>query len=292
MDKIIKFKINGVFDGKTVKQILCANGFSSTIVRRMKRTENGIMLNGESVHTDRRVRGGDELEVTVSDKPSENIVPKAIPIDIIYEDDDILAVNKPRAMPTHPSHNHHEDTLANGIMYYYGESDFTFRAVMRLDADTSGIVLIAKNAFAARILNDDMKNKRIHKEYVAVVNGVPIPRKGRISVPIKRFKNSVILRCAAPDGKESVTDYEVEKTVNGMSFVRLFPLTGRTHQLRVHMSHIGAPIYGDDLYGAPQIGERTRLHCRKIIFRHPMMHKETVIEAAVPNDITDLICGG
>ncbi|MBR2878602.1 MAG: RluA family pseudouridine synthase, partial [Clostridia bacterium] len=168
-------------------------------------------------------------------------------------------------------------------------NNFTFRAITRLVRDTSGVVLIAKNPLSAANLSDDMKSGRIKKEYAAVTCGVPNPPKGRIDAPIKRLRESVILRCVSADGKEAVTDYETISVSGGLSLVRLYPLTGRTHQLRVHLSHIGTPIYGDDLYGAPQKNESTRLHCRKITFIHPHTKSETVLEAPLPQDMTDLI---
>lgn len=289
MIKKLDLKIDYDLSGCKIKYILRNHiGLSASIIKSLKRTEDGIILNGERVFVDRVVKFGDDLSISIHDRQSKHIVPVYIPIDILYEDDDILAVNKPHSMPTHPSQNHYEDTLANGIMYYFQNTDFTFRAITRLDRDTSGVVIVAKNPFSAQILGEDMKNKKMNKEYIAVVNGTPNPEKGRISAPIKRREKSVMLRCIAPDGKEAITDYFVEKTYNGLSFVKLHPLTGRTHQLRVHMSYIGTPIYGDDLYGAPQKNERTRLHCREVRFLHPVKRTEVVITAPLPKDISKM----
>lgn len=289
MEKQIKIRITATDAGKPVKSILTGMGLSTTIIRRLKRSDDGIMLNGRKAYTNATVHEGDELVITICDEPSETIVPKDIPLDILYEDEDIIAVNKPRDMPTHPSMKHYEDSLANAVMYYFRNENFTFRVVTRLDRDTSGVVLIAKNHPTAQKLNDDIKNQKVKKEYIAVVNGVPAPPRGRICVPIRRLEKSVILRCVAADGKEAITDYTTEKKMNGLSLVRLYPLTGRTHQLRVHLSYIGVPIYGDDLYGAPQVGEKTRLHCAKISFTHPASGEKIVIEAPTPNDMEKLI---
>lgn len=290
MEKNIIVKIDKVLHGRDIKYILHNHmELSSTLVKRLKRTDNGILLNGEAVNVLRTVCAGDELVLTFCDGSSDNIVPKNIPICILYEDEDIIAVNKPRSMPTHPSFNHYEDTLANGIMYYFRDKDFTFRAITRLDRDTSGVVLVAKNPLSAQILSDDMKNKKINKEYIAVVNGVPEPLYGTVSAPIKRRESSVMLRCVAPDGREAITEYEVEKAFGGLSLVKLRPVTGRTHQLRVHMSFIGTPIYGDDLYGASQMEEETRLHCRRISFFHPMTKEKITVTAPIPDDIKILI---
>jgi len=289
MDRIISIKIDPSMHGKTVKYILQNSlSLSSSIITNLKKEESGIMLSGQRVFVDRQVCKGDELVITATDRRSD--IPESdIPLDIIYEDEDIVAINKPRNMPTHPSQNHYEDTLANGLMHYYKGMNFTFRAITRLDRDTSGVVLIAKNPVSAAILGEDMKEGKIAKEYAAIVNGAPNPPCGRIDAPIKRLYESVILRCVSPDGKSAVTDYETVFSSGAFSLVRLFPRTGRTHQLRVHLSYIGTPIYGDDLYGAMQEGESVQLHCKKITFIHPVSKTEMTLEAPVPNDMTNLI---
>ncbi len=288
MDRKISLKIDPSMHGKTVKYILQNHlRLSAAIITQLKKEPNGIMLSGQRVFVNKRVQTGDDLIITVSDCHSD-IPASDIPLDIIYEDEDIIAINKPRNMPTHPSQNHYEDTLANGLMNYYKGKNFTFRAITRLDRDTSGVVLIAKNPVSAAILGEDMQDGKIKKEYAAVVCGVPNPPQGQIDAPIKRLTQSVILRCVSEDGKNATTDYETVKTSENFSLVRLFPRTGRTHQLRVHLSYIGTPIYGDDLYGAPQKNESVRLHCRKIMFKHPLTKTEMMIEAPVPQDMTDL----
>ena len=284
--KKITLEIDAELHGRRIKYLLRNHmGLSAALVKRLKNTSGGILLDGESVYVDRQVTRGQVLELNIVDTASDNIEPKDIPLDSIYEDEDIIALNKPRAMPTHPSQNHHDDTLANGVMYYFRECDFTFRVITRLDRDTSGVVLVAKNSLSAQILSDDIKNKKILKEYIAVVNGVPTPSEGTVCAPIKRAEGSTILRCVARDGKEAVSEYTLEKTSGDISLVRLRPLTGRTHQLRVHMSHIGTPIYGDDLYGAPQVGEATRLHCASVSFEHPVTKIPLTLTAPVPEDI-------
>lgn len=286
MVKKIEIQIDSALHGRKIRYILRNHmGFSAALVRRLKAAPDGILLNGQTAKQDTDVKAGDILMLTIGDSSSENIVPQNIPLDILYEDEDVIAVHKPRAMPTHPSQNHHADTLANAISYYYRDRAFTFRVITRLDRDTSGVVLIAKNPLAAQILSRDMQNGEIRKEYVAVVCGEPKPPAGTVSAPIQRRADSVILREVSPEGKEAVTEYTMEKTKNGISFVRLWPKTGRTHQIRVHMQYLGTPIYGDDLYGAPQKGERTRLHCCAVRFRQPMTRAEITIEAPVPQDM-------
>lgn len=288
MDKILSIEIEPSLHGKTVKYILQNRlGLSASVITHLKQKDDGIMLCGQRVFVDKKVCTGDMLVITVADSRSD-IPARDIALDIIYEDEDIIAISKPRNMPTHPSQNHYEDTLANGFMHYYADKNFTFRAITRLDRDTSGVVLIAKNPVSAAILGEEMKEGKIKKEYAAIVNGTPNPPFGRIDAPIKRLYESVILRCVSADGKNAVTDYETISSSDGFSLVRLFPQTGRTHQLRVHLSHIGTPIYGDDLYGAIQKDESVRLHCRKITFIHPLSKTEMVLEAPLPDDMTDI----
>jgi len=260
-------------------------GISAAVLTKLKQTPEGILLNGKSVFATETVNPGDIITITLSDENSPNIVAADIPLDIIYEDEDILAVNKPRNMPCHPSQNHHDDTLANAVMYYFNDTGFTFRVITRLDKDTSGVVLIAKNKISASILSDHMLNGKIYKEYIALCHGTPKVTKGKIDVPIARKRGSAIMREVNALGKEAVTQYEVIKNSDDFSLIKLNPMTGRTHQIRVHLSHIGCPIYGDDMYGSPLKNEKTRLHCRQIRFNHPMTRKELTIEAPIPDDM-------
>ncbi len=284
MEKIITLRIEkGLGELKTEHVLKKYLGFSETLVRRLKRSEGSVLVNGKAAKVIERVKEGDVLKIIVSEKKAENIIPKDIPLDILYEDEDILVVNKPRSMPVHPVRNHREDTLANGVINYLGACKF--HVITRLDKDTSGVVLIAKNPVAAAFLTEEMKNKKIEKEYIAVVNGTPNPLSGKINAPIKKKEERGTMRCVSPDGKEAVSEYETLKTADGFSLLRLFPITGRTHQLRVHMSYIGNPICGDRMYGATDLCKTTLLHCRKISFIHPATKEEIEVEAPTPNDI-------
>lgn len=285
MDKEIEITIEKELCDKRIEHILKKKaGLSETLIRRLKRTEGGILLNGKPAKVIEKVSLGDVIKISVLEKSSGNIIPVKIPLDIIWEDEDILVVNKLRSMPTHPSRGHNEDTLANGVIYHLA-SNSKFHVITRLDRDTSGVVLIAKNPVSAAYLTEEMKNGRISKEYIAVINGVLNPENGEISAPIKRKSEKGILRCVSPDGKEAVTVYETVEKSKKHSLVKLFPLTGRTHQLRVHMSYMGNPIYGDSMYGAQQKGEKTRLHCHKLTFIHPGTREKITVEAPIPEDI-------
>ncbi len=253
-------------------------GLSQTLVSKVK--FGGVFLNGENVHMRATVQNGDWVEVYFPKESSEGIPPIDLPLDILYEDEHMLAVCKPKNMPTHPSKGNSLPTLANAVMHYFGK-DFVFRAITRLDRDTSGIVLIAKTQYAASRLSADMKSGRFTKIYTAVVSGIPKEPSGRIDAPIKRIAEGEMRRIVAKDGKRAITEYEticVREDKNALLSLRL--LTGRTHQIRVHTAHIGHPLLGDFLYGR-ETEEGYFLHCSKMIFPHPIT-KETITLISTP----------
>lgn len=281
-----KITATTAMDGRKIEYVLSGDlALSGNIIKKLKST-GGILLNGECVHVDKRLSEGDILELIFPQEKSENILPEKMELDIIYEDEDILAVNKSAGMETHPSKGANAGTLANGVVHYFGDK-YTFHVITRLDKDTSGVVIVAKNAVSAHRLSEMMRQHQIQKEYAAVVCGRSENSEGVINAPIKRGEG--IRRIVAPDGKKAITEYKFEKTENDLSFVRLKPLTGRTHQIRVHLAHIGVPIYGDWLYGKQITGERVRLHCERITLCHPSTGKKITIEAPLPQDITSLV---
>lgn len=287
--KHISYRVPAQLNGSKIKNIIRQElGISSAVLTQLKKYPEGIILNGKSVFSTCSVQAGDILELCLKDKTSENIVPVNMNLDILYEDEDILAVNKPRNMPTHPSQNHHSDTLANGVMGYYADREFTFRVITRLDRDTSGIVLIAKNKIASASLTRQLSEGKLKKTYLALCHGSPQKTKGIIDAPIARADGSTILRCVFKDGKRAITEYEKIGEQGELSLLRLHPLTGRTHQIRVHLSHIGNPIFGDDMYGSPEVGESIRLHCRSLAFNHPLRSEVMQIHAPVPDDMKGL----
>lgn len=284
MNKTITLQINGEYDNLKIQSVLFRCGFSSAIIKSLKGYSNSVLLNGSPAKIVDHVLKGDILTVTVSE-PVSDIVPSALPIDIIYEDEDIVIVNKPRNMPTHPSFEHTADTLANALMYYYN-SELTFHPITRLDKDTSGIVLVAKNMLSAHILTESIKTKQIQKQYIAVVNGIPSPLNGVISAPIEKFDG--IRRSISPTGKYALSEYSTIKSDKNLSLVSLIPITGRTHQLRVHLAYIGTPIYGDWLYNPNPSDGTLRLHCHKITFNHPITKEKITVTAPCPNDMNIL----
>ena len=271
--------------GREIKHILKSYfGFSSRLITALKEGD-GITLCGKKEFVNKAVSAGDILKISLPDKPSENIVPQNIPLDILFEDEDILVINKPPKMPTHPSIYHNKNTIANAVIYYFRDIPFTFRAPSRLDRDTSGVLIIAKNAFSADGIAKQIKSGTFRKEYAAICVGVPSPKSDTITAPIKREKEGIIKRIISPDGKPAVTDYTVIDEHNGLSLLSLFPKTGRTHQIRLHLSYIGTPIYADFLYGKEVLGERLRLHCKSVSFSHPISKKPVIFTAPLPPDM-------
>lgn len=288
---LLEYKVQINDNGKSVKQIIQQEfSLSSRTLSKLKKG-GGIKVNGQNVTVRHILHDGDKLALFLSDTPSEKIEKVDIPLDILYEDDDILIVNKPLGMPTHPSQGHHTDTLANAVMYRYRQTEFSFRAITRLDGDTTGALLIARNALSAQRLTDSLQKGDIKKEYSAVVLGIPFPDKDTISAPIKRCEDSVIKRKVSEDGKSAVTQYELclTRADGKYSLIRAFPITGRTHQIRLHLSHIGNPIYGDFLYGEAIENVRTHLHCIRLTLPHPMTKEVLTIEAPLPSDMKEIM---
>lgn len=271
--------------GKEIKELLINTlHLSSRLITALKKTENGILLNSEHATVRKNVVSGDILCINLPEEKSENIPPVNIPLDIIFEDEDILVVNKSSNLPTHPSLGHFEDTLANGVMYYYKDQNFVFRAVNRLDRDTTGLVLIAKNQYAANNLSMQIRENKIKKTYLAICEGEFQKKTGTIIAPIKRDSEVGLKRVVDENGQYAETDYIVLAYKDGYSLVKILPKTGRTHQIRVHMSHIGHPLYSDFLYGIELENERVRLHCESLEFSHPTSKEKCTFKAPLPAD--------
>lgn len=291
-------KFENKFIGLSIKEILIDElGFSKRAIAALKARPDGILLNGKHATVRAKVNEGDVLIINCEDMESneEKLVPSSTLPDIIYEDEHIVAVNKPPFMPTHQSQGHFYDTLANSLAYYYSKEGrpFVFRSVNRLDRNTSGVVLVAKSRIAAAKLSEEMKREDIKKSYIAILDGTLEQNLGTIETYIRRAQKSIILRevCGeCEDGKIAITNYRVLARANGLTLVEAEPRTGRTHQLRVHFSHLGAPILGDDLYGsASPLIERHALHARKLNFVHPDSRKVISIQADLPSDMREII---
>ena len=284
----MELKITAELDGMTVKQILYSHlALSRACVSRLKRLEDGILLENERVTVRATVRVGQSLSLALEDREEEEnlaIEPTECEIEILYEDDDCVAVNKPSGMPTHPSHGHHGDTLANALVYYYKKQGvpFVFRPVNRLDRETSGVVLVAKNKAAAARLGAAMAEGHMSKSYVALLCGIGMPESGTVEGYVARAKESIIFREFRESGTES--EYSLTRWTKlaqnaEYTLVEAHPVTGRTHQLRVHFSHIGHPISGDGLYGNEEGAcGRLALHASRLDFPA----KDGVISVSAP----------
>lgn len=272
-------------------------GLSRRILVRLKQTGGGISLNGQQVTVRAVLQAGDVLELLIEDdadrtKTNEYITPYDYPIDVIYEDKYLIAVNKPPDMPTHPSHGHLDDTLANVMIHYFKDTTFVFRPINRLDRDTSGIVLISKDQLTAHKMSTQLKQGKVQKCYRAVLHGKINQSSGRIETYIKRVSDSIIKREAVSHGIESefaVTEYNRVGYNGEFSIVNAYPITGRTHQLRVHFAHLGYPICGDTLYGnASNVINRQALHSCILEFKHPYTSEKLTLTAPVTDDIKNI----
>ena len=280
--RTIHFTINEADDGRQIKQFLRDFGVSSALLAKLKQTENGIQKNGVFAKAIEVLHTGDTLSIRIENRGH---MPSPVPmaIDICYEDEDILVLNKPPHLPVHESRNHIGDTLSNFVAYHTNE-DTAFRAVYRLDRDTSGLVLIAKHELAAAKLAG-----KVEKDYYAVVSG-SITAPGTVNLPIARCGDSIIKRKVDDCGEQAITHYLPISCKDGNTLLKLRLETGRTHQIRVHMSHLGHPLLGDTLYGsdASRI-DRQALHCKEIRFIHPITQEKMCISCDFPDDINALI---
>lgn len=254
----MEYRIEERTAGKTVLEVMKRElGISTAMLKHLKFSEGGIRVNDTHVTVRYVLQRGDVLSLATEDQTSaECIVPVNLPLSVVYEDEDVAVPDKPANMPTHPSHGHWEDTVANALAYRYEQQGipFVFRPVNRLDRDTSGVLLIARNRIAAGTLYRAMQSGQIRKLYLAILAGELLDGDGIIEAYMRRTAESVIVReiCDAQGGGDySKTRYRVLARGAGHTLVCAAPLTGRTHQLRVHFAHLGCPILGDALYGTP-----------------------------------------
>ncbi|MBR5307342.1 MAG: RluA family pseudouridine synthase [Clostridia bacterium] len=277
-------------NGKYLRDILRGElKISSGLLTKLKKCD-GIKVNGKSVTVAYKAVKGDILTVEYPKENSSVIDAVDIPLDIIYEDKYILAVNKPKDMPTIPSAGNRDNTLANACMYYFRDTDFVFRPVARLDRDTTGIVVIAKDARTSAVISEQMQKGQFRKTYYAITSGIPKEKSGRIDAPIGRADGSILKREVRSDGQNAITDYRVIDEKDGYALVEINLLTGRTHQIRVHFSHIGCPLLYDYMYGTEIPGETLYLHCGRLEFLHPESGLPFVLEVMPEFPIFDNNC--
>lgn len=294
MNRIFEYTITPSDVPCTVGEYLKKKGYSRQIIIHLKKTEHGILQNGEWAYVRTPLVPGDVLKITLlEESASEHILPVPMEPDIVYEDEDLLVVNKPFDMPVHPSIHNYDNTLANGMAYYFqqkGET-FIFRCINRLDRDTTGLLILAKNALSASILSNDMKARKIHRTYQAVVSRIPVPASGTIDAPIARKEDSAIERCVDFEkGEPAVTHYRTLETKENLALVELSLETGRTHQIRVHMQHMGCPLLGDYLYNPDfTLINRVSLHSYSLSFVHPITGQSMYFCAPLPKDMAGLL---
>lgn len=279
---------------KTLKEVLKAYfKISDRLLLKLKKNDK-ILLNSEITYMHHPVKGNDIIEVFLDlEEDNSNIVPTKMDLDIIYEDEAYIVVNKPAGIPIHPSMEHYEDSLSNGVKYYFDKISLKkkIRPINRLDRNTSGLVIFAKNEYIQERLIEQMKNNLFYKEYIAICEGKFKNTKGIINASIARKENSIIERCVSENGDIAITEYEVlnYNSEENYSVVKCILKTGRTHQIRVHMSYIGHPLLGDTLYGheSDKI-DRQALHSYKMSFVHPVVQKKVTYIATFPEDIQNI----
>lgn len=278
----------------TVKEVLKAYfRISDRLLLKLKRNKK-ILLNEKLVSVNQTIQINDTIRVIFDiDEDNSNIVPTKMELEIIYEDEAYLVINKPSGIPIHPSMEHYTDSLSNGVKYYFDTINLKkkIRPVNRLDKDTSGLVIFAKNEYIQECLIRQMKENLFYKEYIAICEGKFEIEKGNVNKPIARKENSIIERCVCDNGDYALTEYEVLRydEIKNYSVVRCILKTGRTHQIRVHMQYIGHPILGDTLYGHPSnFINRQALHSYKISFIHPTMNKKVTYTSTLFDDMKAL----
>lgn len=285
---ILTYKVSSLKYDNVLQVLKNEFNMSDRLILKLK-TAKKILLNSEPVYVSKKLSENDLLEILIDFvEDNSNIVATDIPLDILYEDDWLLIINKPPKIAIHPSCLHYDNTLSNGVKAYFDKIGLAkkIRPINRLDKDTSGIVLFAKCEYIQECLVKQMKENIFKKEYIAILQGNLAQRSGTINAPISRKPNSIIERCVSENGDSAITHYFVIENKIDMSKVQFVLETGRTHQIRVHCKYIGNPIVGDTLYGSPSnLIDRQALHSYRVSFIHPVTKEKLVIEAPIPNDM-------
>ncbi|MBL3648893.1 MULTISPECIES: RluA family pseudouridine synthase [Bacillus] len=291
----IRKNITSAEDGMTVKEYAGKLGISKRLLTDIKFAGGDLLINGEHVTVKYVLREGDFLVVKFPEEQvSDTLLAEHVPLDILYEDEHVLVINKQPYVSSIPSREHPSGSIANGMIHHYQKNGVraTVHLVTRLDRDTSGLMLVAKHRFAHSILSSAQKSGLVKRRYAAVVHGRMTQVEGTVDAPIGRHPDSIIERTVTPDGQKAVTHFHVTHATDEITSVTLQLETGRTHQIRVHMSYLGHPLCGDTLYGGTrrEIG-RQALHSEQLSFIHPLTQENMVFHAALPQDMKELIKG-
>lgn len=294
MERVLEYDCRPEDERLRIEQYLSRKGYSRACLAHLKEKRERVLVDGVPRYMNQKMKAGEHLLVHFEEeKVSEKIVPVKLPLEIVYEDEDILVVNKPAGMPTHPSMKNYENTLANALAWYFEQQGkpFVFRCTNRLDRDTSGLTVVAKNMLASAILSEMTVRKEIHREYRAIVRGSLFPTEGTIDAPLGRKEGSIIERTVNFEkGERAVTHYRLIREGNGHSLVGLILETGRTHQIRIHMKYLGFPLVGDYLYNPDmEFIKRQALHSCKVLLKHPVTNVRMEFECKLPQDMVDVM---
>jgi len=292
--ELTRYRVPSEQDGMTVWAVLRNQlALSRLMIRRLKLVD-GLLVNGMPVKTHHRLQAGDELRLVAADRPSEGVIPEAMPLDIVYEDDDLLALNKPAGLIVHPTKGEYVGTLGNGVSHYlmaHGHSG-RLHPVHRIDKETSGLVLFAKHELAHLRLATAMTEGNVQRRYWALAEGVLPVERGRVDWPIGREPEHGSKRRVDPQGQNALTHFQVVRRFEAFTQLDLLLATGRTHQIRVHMAHLGYPLLGDPFYGWPHPRlTRQALHARSLTVPHPQTGKALDLVAPLPEDLLALVDG-
>ena len=289
-------KVSKEYEGATIREFLKEDlGLSSRLIRRSA-IEKRILVNKKEVRMRYIVHTGDLVQINLQSDESQNITPEKMDLDIVYEDEDILVINKKPYMVVHPTKTYQSGTLANGVLFYFKETNQNciVRLVSRLDMNTSGLIIIAKNQFAHMALSKEMEENNLEKRYLAIVHGNLKEKEGTIEAPIYRPDGEEFgtMRIVDERGQRSITHYKVIESFKDADLVECLLETGRTHQIRVHMKHLGHPIYGDTLYGFEgdeELIPRQALHAYGLDFKSPKTKETLSLRAKLPDDMESLL---
>ena len=292
----IQYHIGPEENGQRIRQFLKNKGYSRQNMIELKKWPDSLLLSGKPVHFPERVETGQVLTLLIGETKSSDIRPVMLDFGILYEDEDILVVNKPAGMPTHPSAKNTDNTLANALAWYYKQQGrpFVFRCCNRLDRDTSGVTVVAKHYVSASIISNMSIRHQLHREYNAIVRGPVFPPSGTIDIPLGRKAGSIIERMPDPvQGERAITHYRTDRVCGDYCLLSLVLETGRTHQIRIHLKAIGCPLIGDYLYN-PDMEQISRqaLHARRLSFHHPITGEPLTFEAPLPEDMSRVLSAG